>query len=111
MGDFNVDCRYTDSDNQFQGCLRRYMNMFDFSQFRCHPTRITSTTATVLDLILVSDPIKISNSDLSDFGVSNHLMSRFTRKCKITPINEHNGVKIRSLKNTLRSLLKKNSLM
>ena len=33
-----------------------------------------------------------------DLGVSDHLLIYHTRKCKISPVNQHNSVKLRSLK-------------
>ena len=75
------------------------MSMFDLSQLISNPTRITSTTSTILDLIIVSDPIKINKCGVSDLGVSDHLLIYCTRKCKKVPVNDHNGVKLRSLKN------------
>ena len=53
MGDFNADCKNINGDSQLYVHLRHYMNMFDLSQIMSHPTRITSTTAPILDLILV----------------------------------------------------------
>jgi len=38
------------------------MSMFDLSELIINPTRITKSTSTILDLILVSDPNKINNS-------------------------------------------------
>ena len=63
------------------------MNMFHLSRIIRDPTRITSTTPTVLDLILLSDAMKVENSGVSDFHVSDHLMIHCTCKCKRTPIN------------------------
>ena len=99
MGDFNVDYKNINSDSQLHVSLKHYMNMFDLSQILSHPTRITGTNVTVLDLILVSDLVKILNSGVLDFGVSDHQMTHRTHKCKRTPINEHNGVKLQSPKN------------
>ena len=41
----------------------------------------------------------MSISGVFDFGVSGHQVINCTRKCKGTPINEHNCVNIRILKN------------
>ena len=56
--------------------------MFDLSQLISNPTRITGTTSTILDLIIVSDPIKINKCGVSDLGVSDHLLIYCTCKCK-----------------------------
>ena len=73
------------------------MSMFDLSQLISNPTRITSTTSTILDLIRVSDPFKINKCGAS--ALVGHLLIYCTRKCKKVPVNEHNGVELRSLKN------------
>ena len=50
------------------------------------------------DLILVSDPLKISQSGVIDLGVSDHLLTYCTRKIKKILYNKHNNVTISSLK-------------
>ena len=47
----------------------------------------------------MSDPIKINKCGVSDLGVSDHLLIYCTRKCKKVPVNDHNGIKLRSLIN------------
>jgi len=73
--------------------------MFDLTQLIKEPTRVTKTTSSILDLILVSDQNKISHSGVSCIGVSDHQLTFCTRKIKKNPVNKHNGVKLRSLKN------------
>ena len=100
LGDFNTDNQHINcKTNQLHVSLKHCMSMFDLSQLISNPTRITSTTSTILDLIIVSDPIKINKCGVSDLGVSDHLLIYCTRKCKKVPVNDHNGVKLRSLKN------------
>ena len=81
------------------------MPMFDLSQLISNPTRITSTTSTILDLILMSDPITINKCGVSDLGVSDHFLIYCTCKCKKIPVNDHNGVKLRSFKNYTKEAL------
>ena len=65
MGDFNVDYSQLHSHtNPLHVSLKHYMSMFGMT------TRITSTTSTILDLILISDPAKISQCGVLDIGVN-----------------------------------------
>ena len=92
MSDFSLDYKHIDSDSQLHVCLKHYMNMLDLSQAMCQPTRITSTIATVLHLIVVSDHAKMSNSGVAECGIGDQLMINYTHNCKRTFINEHNPV-------------------
>ena len=59
MGDFNVD--YSQMHCHANQSLKHFMSMFGMTQLINTSTRITSTTSTILDLILVSGPAKTSN--------------------------------------------------
>ena len=61
------------------------MSMFDLSQLIINPTRITKSTSTILDLMLVSDPNKINNSDVISYNVGDHDMIYCTRKIRNSP--------------------------
>lgn len=73
--------------------------MFDMTQLIGEPTRITGTTSSVLDLIMVNDTDKILQSGTFDLGLSDHLLIHCTRKRQKHLVNEHNHVNIRTLKN------------
>ena len=75
------------------------MSMFGMTQIINTSIRITSTTSTILDLILISDTAKISQCGVLDLGLGNHQVIYCTRKCKKIPISRHNGVTVRSLRN------------
>ena len=61
MDDFNVDYSQLHyQTNPLHVSLKHYMSMFGMTQIISTSTRITSTTSTILDLILISDPAKIS---------------------------------------------------
>ena len=105
MGDFNVDYSQLHSHaNPLHVSLKHYMSMFGMTQIINTSTRITSTTSTILDLILISDPAKISQCGVLDIGLSDHKIIHCTRKCKKIPINRHNGVTLRSLKNCSKEI-------
>ena len=100
MGDFNVDYSQLHSQtNPLHVSLQHYMSMFGMTQIINTSTMITSTTSTILDLILISDPAKISQCGVLDIGLSDHQIIYCTRKCKKIPINRHHCVILRSLKN------------
>ena len=79
--------------------LLEFQTTFDLDQLIVEPTRITPTSRTIIDLILVSDPAKISQSGVIEIGVSDHFLTYCTRKITKVLYHKHNNVKIRSLKN------------
>ena len=100
MGDFNIDYSQMHChSNQLHVSLKHFMSMFGMSQLINTSTRITSATSTILDIILISDPSKISQCGVLDLGLSDHQVIHCTRKCKKIPISRHNGVTLRSLRN------------
>ena len=69
MGDFNVDYSQQHSHtNPLHVSLKHYMSMFGMTQIINTSTRITSTTSTILDVVLISDPAKISQWGVLDIG-------------------------------------------
>ena len=105
MGDFNVDYSQLHSHtNPLHVSLKHYMSMFGMTQIINTSTRITSTTSTILDLILISDLAKISQCGVLDIGLSDHQIIHCTRKCKKIPINRHNSVTLRSVKNYCKEI-------
>ena len=100
MGDFNIDnSQMHCHTNQLHMSLKHFMSMFGMSQLINTSTRITSTTSTIVDLILISDPAKISQCGVLDLGLSDHQVIHCIRKCKKIPTSRHNGVTLRSLRN------------
>lgn len=84
--------------------------MFHFKQLICDFTRVCNTAATTIDLILVSDKEKISQSGVVDTCISDHSLIYCTRKVHKSFINKHNTVTIRSLKNYNKDDLQANLL-
>ena len=81
------------------------MNMFNFSQIISDVTRVSKTSSTTIDLILVSDTDKISQRGVLDLGFSDHCLIYCTRK-----VLRNNTVKIRSLKNYNKETFQANLL-
>ena len=85
MGDFNID---------YKSCInRKWFNMvqlFDLTQLVSEPTRITETSATIIDHVYTNRPQNVTECFISHFSISDHFPVCFTRKvnCKVTK-NEH----------------------
>lgn len=99
LGDFNTDFSSGSSNNQLFKICKQFVSNANLSQLICQPTRVTSTTSTIIDLILVTDNDKISQSGVLNIGLSDHMPIYCTRKIKKQTSKEHNCVKLRSLKN------------
>ena len=69
-----------------------------FKQIINDPTRITDTTESLLDHILVNTPNRISQSGVISKGISDHDMIYCTRKHFKEKSGKHNSIKIRSMK-------------
>ena len=69
-----------------------------------NPTRITDTTESLLDHILVNTPNKISQSGVISKGFSDQDLIYCTRKHFKTKSGKHNSIKIRSMKNYSKEL-------
>ena len=57
-----------------------FMNLFNFSQIISDVTGVSKTSSSVIDLILISDFDKISQSGVLDIGISDHCLIYCTRK-------------------------------
>ena len=86
------------------------MNMFNFSQIISDVTRVSKTSYTAIDLILVSETDKSSQRGVLDLGISGHCLIYCTRKVLRNTINSHNTVKIRSLKDYNKETFQANLL-
>jgi endonuclease/exonuclease/phosphatase family metal-dependent hydrolase len=96
LGDFNTDVS-SDKSYPLLKCFKSFIHMFHFNQLISEPTRICSTSSTTIDLILVSDHDKISQSGVISTSFSDHNMIYCTRKLSKSFIGSHNNVTLRSL--------------
>lgn len=62
------------------------------------PTRVCSSTQTIIDLVLVSEKTRIAESGVINYGFSDHSIVFCTRKIKKAVLNCHSSIRIRSLK-------------
>ena len=79
LGDFNTDTSST-KPSTLKKSLSDFMNLFGFTQIINEPTRVTDTSSTTIDLILVSDVEKITQQGVISNGISDHDIIFATRK-------------------------------
>ena len=110
MGDFNIDnFQMHYHTNQLHVSAKYFMSMFGMTQLINTSARIISTTSTtILDFTMISDPSKISQLGVLDLGLSDHQVIYCARKCKKLPISRHNVVTLRSLRNYCKEIFEEN---
>ena len=70
---------------------------FSLKEIIQEPTRITSTTSSLLDHILTNAGWKISKKGVIDVGLSDHQLIYFTQKILWNKANMHNLIRVPSL--------------
>ena len=78
---------------------------FSLKEVIQEPTRIRSTTSSLLDHILTNAGWKISQKGVIDVGLLDHQLIYCTRKIIRTKANMHNQIRVRSLKKYTPELL------
>lgn len=104
FGDFNVCVLH-----KMAKLCRDYLSLlkiFNLKQIITNPTRVTNSSSTLIDHIIVSRDDKISLSGVIASGLSDHYMTFCTRKGKRKGTNkqESNTIKIRTTKNYDKSI-------
>ena len=95
LGDFNTNVMNLSKNNPLVNAMCNLERMFGLTQLISEPTRVCTTSESIIDLIFVSHSENISQSGVITIGVSDHLITFCTRKvtkCK------HKFAKLRSLK-------------
>ena len=119
LGDFNINLLLNDKfllkENQsfdFRNLssplVSKYKELcqtFSLKEIIQDPTRVTSTTSSLLDHILTNNGWKISQKGVIDVGLSDHQLIYCTRKIFRIKSNMHKQIRIRSLKNYTPELL------
>lgn len=95
-GDLNTDTLKKDS--VMYKHFKSFTDVFALRQMIVEPTRITPTSQSVIDHILVSDPGKVLSSGVIDCCISDHCLVYLCRKTQKKVCNGHNTVLIRSMK-------------
>ena len=97
LGDINIDI--LNRNNSSTKLYKNFLKNNGLSQIISEPTRISQNSNSLIDHIIVSNPINIIKCGVIPVGFSDHCMTFCTRKINRTCINMHNFVKLRSLKN------------
>lgn len=97
LGDFNTNV--LKKDNAGHKSFTYFCNLFDLHQLIQEPTRVSTSSQTIIDLILVSDKLRIASSGVTGCCLSDHFGIYCTRKLRKPLFGCHNTVKMRSLKN------------
>ena len=79
--------------------LRGFLRIFYLKQLGNKHTCVTDSSATTIDLILVSDDDKVFQSGVLPVGISDHYIIFCTRKVKRGVLNQHKIAQICSMKN------------
>jgi exonuclease III len=91
VGDFNCDLLKNNLSNHTKR-LNEITNLFQMIQVIEHPTRITDSTATLLDVAIVSHPENILQSGVLHVGISDHSLIYICRKISFSLNSNHNKV-------------------
>ena len=119
LGDFNINLLVNDKfvlkenqslDFRNLNCplMSKYKELcqtFSLKEVIQEPTRIRSTTSSLLDHILTNAGWKISQKGVIDVGHSDHQLIYCTRKILRTKANMHNQIRVRSLRKYTPELL------
>lgn len=98
LGDFNVDL----VKNKKDPMAKKYLNCLSgagFSNIIDEPTRVTETTESLIDHVLINNISMVSQSGVTPLRISDHYLTYCTRKAKRHVYNSHNTVTMRSMKN------------
>ena len=97
-----------DSKNLNSPLLPKYKELcqtFSLKEIMEEPTRVTSSTSSLLDHILTNSGWKVSQKGVIDVGLSDHQSIYCTRKIVRAKTNVHNQIQVRSLKNYTQEIL------
>ena len=97
LGDLNSD--FSKTQSPLYQALKHFLYICNWVQVIKEPTRITPTCSSILDVIIVSDEEKISQSGVIPIGISDHFLTYCTRHSPKTKFNKHNTIRSRSMKN------------
>ena len=78
LGDLN--CNMLDSSSHVTKRLTSLMEMYQFSQIITQPTRLTQTTASLLDVCITSNSENVVSEDVVPLGISDHNLIYVVRR-------------------------------
>jgi hypothetical protein len=79
MGDLNCDISKTPQDPNTRKLLFSF-SLYQFDQLINEPTRVTRTSATMIDLFFTNKPENILQSGVIHLGISDHSLIYAVRK-------------------------------
>ena len=86
MGDLNCDFARKERNivtSTFGRKLQILITQFNYTVANDQPTRITSNTSTLIDLVITSRPDLITKTKILELGISDHMLVQATLKTKI----------------------------
>ena len=104
LGDFNTNVS-KGPECGLKRKLTSFMNTFNMTQVIKDSTRVTDTTKSIIDLIMVSDADKISQQGVLPSGLSDHFIIYCTWKLVKSLLNKHHTTIIRSMKHYSKEML------
>ena len=80
MGDLNVDIlwRYSENEDDEKAAGKKLLHVIDrfgFKNVIKHPTSVTATTKTLLDVTIISDTSKLVKAGVFDTGIADHRLN------------------------------------
>ena len=112
LGDFNINLlqngkfilkenqsyKLKSSSSALVTKYKEFCEKFSLTEIIKEPTRITSSTSTLLDHIVTNSSEKVFQKGVTDVGISDHQLIYCTRKVKTIKNNMHNQIQVQSLK-------------
>ena len=84
LGDLNVDFMPTSESSNRQE-MREILDIYDMVQLINQPTRITTSSSTLIYLCLTNKPVSIVKSGVLHLSISDHSLIYMIRKAHYTP--------------------------
>ena len=79
LGDINCDMMAVTPANETRHLIE-LCELFQYTQLIKEPTRVTSSTKSLIDLFLTNEPVKFATSGVSPIGCSDHSLIYVSRK-------------------------------
>ena len=97
LGDLNCDWNKSPLDSHTHR-LKRLCTLYQLRQIINEPTRVTKSSATPIDLILLNNPESISNFGVIELGISDHSLIYVVKKL-VPSKGQRKCIEIRNFKN------------
>ena len=98
LGDFNRNVLNNKSVHSDVKSYREFYTNFGLKQLMKVPTRVTSSSSRIIEHILASFPKRVTQSGVTDIGLSDHQLIYCTRKTSKIKRGSHKQMKFHSFK-------------